>query len=158
MTKDPQHTICVKGWVIKDNKVLFAKRSMKEAHAGGDWVVPGGKIEMEIEDDIAEKTVAREVLEEVGIVIKPNPKMFYTNAFIKKTGEHVVNFSFICEWESGEAIASEDTDEVKWIDIDKLIEFKDLPKYLSVERDRFLNNYVERINLRSGLSVTSSEK
>lgn len=138
MTNDPQHTICVKGWVVKDGKVLFAKRSMNESHAAGDWVVPGGKVEMELGDDIAEKTVAREILEEVGIVIKPNPKIFYTNAFVKKTGEHVVNFSFICEWESGEAIASEDTDEVKWIKIQYLMKFSDLPKYLNTERDRFL--------------------
>lgn len=63
-TNIPLHVVFVEAWVKKKDKYLLAKRSSKDDQAAGKWAVPGGKIEMELESNIVENSLKREVKEE----------------------------------------------------------------------------------------------
>ena len=56
----------VAGIVIRNNKVLIARRASHKAMAG-KWEFPGGKIEV---DESPEAALEREILEEFGVVIR----------------------------------------------------------------------------------------
>jgi 8-oxo-dGTP pyrophosphatase MutT (NUDIX family) len=65
--------VFVEARIKKGDKFLLAKRSLKDDQAAGKRSIPGGKVEMDVEYDIIEKTLQREVMEEVGVVVD-NPK------------------------------------------------------------------------------------
>ena len=120
----PLHVVFVEAWIKKDNTYLLAKRSSKDDQSAGKWAVPGGKVEMELETDIVENTLKREVREEVGIEID-NFTFFNSKAFIRSSGHHVVSLSFTADYVSGEAAPLEDQDEVKWVAIDEMDDYFD---------------------------------
>lgn len=114
------HIVLVKGWVEKDGKYLMAKRSQKEIQAPGTWSIPGGKMEAKDGPHVVEEHLKEEVKEEVGIEIKDEVELIYTNAFTRVDGAHVVGLTFLCHWKSGEAQPLDDTDEVKWFSLEEL--------------------------------------
>ena len=115
------HIVAVKAWIEKDNKFLLAKRGPKELHKPNTWSLPGGKIEDEIEEpNILQKTLRREIKEEVGIEITDDIELIYNNSFIRIDGAHVVILTFLCHYKSGEAKPLEDTAETKWFTIEEL--------------------------------------
>ena len=121
MTKEniPLHVVFVEAWVKKDNKYLLAKRSSKDDQAAGKWAMPGGKVDMELESNIIENSLKREVMEEVGVKVS-NPKFFASRSFIRSSGDHVIGLSFLLDYESGEARPLEDQDEVRWVKFEEL--------------------------------------
>lgn len=61
----------VEGAIRKNDKWLVIERSKKEEHAGGWLSLVGGKLDIEGNfSDILERTVKREILEEVGVSVK----------------------------------------------------------------------------------------
>ena len=120
MSKDeiPLHVVFVEAWVIKEDKILLAKRSEKDDQAAGCWTAPGGKVEMEVGHNVIEDTLAREVMEEVGIEVH-NVRYLSSTSFIRSSGDHVVGMSFAVDYKSGEPQALEDQDEVKWVSLDE---------------------------------------
>jgi len=119
------HSVIVNALVVKDSKILVSQRSFEEAHEPGKWTIPGGKIEKTDGDvfNIVEKTCAREVEEETGVIIGPNIELVVNNTFIRSNGQHVIALVCLCHWLSGEPQALEDTIGVKWIsqaDLDSL--------------------------------------
>lgn len=99
-------------------KLLVAKRSLDEGHLPGYWAVPGGKVDLTDEEvwNILEDTVTREVLEETGVVISSELKMFSNNSFIRTDGQPVVTINFICSYVSGDPQPLDGTTEVRWVD------------------------------------------
>lgn len=112
----PLHVIFVEAWIKKGEKILLAKRSSKDDQAAGKWALPGGKVEVGIKNNIIEEALKREVAEEVGVEIK-NFKYFFSRAFVRSSGHHVVALSFLVDYVSGEAKPLEDQDEVRWVTI-----------------------------------------
>ncbi|MBT3816852.1 MAG: NUDIX domain-containing protein [Candidatus Magasanikbacteria bacterium] len=121
MTKKdiPLHVVFVEAWIKKDGKYLLAKRSSKDDQAAGKWAVPGGKVDMELESNIIENSLEREVMEEVGIKVT-NPRFFFSGSFIRSSGHHVVGLSFLLDYESGEARPLEDQDEIRWVTFEEM--------------------------------------
>ena len=121
MTKKniPLHVVFVEAWVKKGNKYLLAKRSSKDDQAAGKWAVPGGKVDMELESNIVENSLEREVMEEVGVKVS-NPKFIASRSFIRSSGHHVVGLSFLLKYELGEARPLEDQDEVRWVTFEEM--------------------------------------
>lgn len=115
----PLHVVFVEAWVKKDNKYLLAKRSSKDDQAAGKWAMPGGKVDMELESNIIENSLKREVMEEVGVKAS-NPRFFASRSFIRSSGHHVVGLSFLLDYESGEAKPLEDQDEVRWVSFEEM--------------------------------------
>src|SRR5690625_2416201 len=102
----------VEGAIRKNDKWLIIERSKKEEHAGGLLSLVGGKVDIEgNSSDILERTVKREILEEVDVNVKDRLNYIYSTSFVTDTGENVVDIVFLCEYESGEAI-SKSPDEV----------------------------------------------
>lgn len=128
------HKVIVKGWVEKDGKYLLAKRASTEKHHAGVWSLPGGNIETDVEDNIIETTLQREIEEEVGIKVSKNMKFIYNNGFIKTSdGSHVINLTFICYWESGIEKPLEDTEELRWYSLEELEQLENKPDFLETE-------------------------
>lgn len=118
-TNMPLHVVFVEAWVYKDGSYLLAKRSSKDDQAAGKWAVPGGKVDMELGDDVIENSLRREIKEEVGVEVS-NFRFFSSRSFIRSSGHHVVALSFIADYQSGEAMPLEDQDEVRWVKIDEM--------------------------------------
>ncbi|MBI3887744.1 NUDIX domain-containing protein [Candidatus Microgenomates bacterium] len=89
------HVILVMGIVQKGNKFLLAKRSSKDPQAGGEWAIPGGKVDLETGPEVIEKTLKRELLEEVGVEIMDEIKFVCDDAFVRVSGHHVVGLVFL---------------------------------------------------------------
>ena len=126
------HIVMVQAWIRKDGKFLMVQRSHKELQAPGAWSIPGGKVEIKESaiERVLEKTLQKEITEEVGVSIQGKMQFVYNDSFTRVDGSHVVAITFLCDWESGEAQALEDTEQVKWFSLDELKNFTDAKPFL----------------------------
>lgn len=123
----------VEGAIYKDDKWLIIERSKKEEHAGGLLSLVGGKVEQEGNtSEILERTVKREIYEEVDVLVKGQLTYVHSTSFIADSGENVVDIVFLCEYESGKAIAKspDEVESVKWLTAQQVYEHPNAPDYL----------------------------
>lgn len=123
-TDIPLHVVFVEAWIKKDDKYLLARRSSKDDQAAGKWAVPGGKVDMELENRIIENSLKREIMEEVGIEAD-NFKFMTSRSFIRSSGHHVVGLSFRADYKLGEAMPLEDQDEIRWVTFEEMEDLLD---------------------------------
>ncbi len=123
--KDKMHVLLVNGAVFKGEKVLISQRSWKETHMPGKWTIPGGKVEKTSGGvySVIEKTLRKEIKEEVGVTIRNNVHLVVNNTFIRSTGEHVVELVFACKYKSGRARPLDDTISCRWVSVKELKNF-----------------------------------
>ncbi|GEN45405.1 NUDIX hydrolase [Alkalibacillus haloalkaliphilus] len=122
----------VEGAIHSDGKWLLIRRSEKEEHAGGLLSLVGGKCEIEGNSrDILERTLHREILEEVGIEVEVS-KYVNSSSFVTDKDLNVIDIVFLCQHESGEAYAksSDEVDEVIWMTTSEILSHSDAPDYL----------------------------
>ena len=122
----------VEGAIYKDEKWLLIRRSEKEEHAGGTLSLVGGEVDYEgSSSDILERTLIREIYEEVGIEVT-NLKYVNSSSFVTELGNHVVDIVFLCDYQSGEAFAksTDEVDEVHWMSTQQILNNDELPIYL----------------------------
>lgn len=102
--------------VISDDagKVLACRRS-QDRHLGGLWEFPGGKVE---EGENPEAALARELLEELGIVVGVGERL---DSVVEWTdGAVAIRLTgFRCAINSGDIQALEH-DEIRWCGLDEL--------------------------------------
>ena len=121
------HQIAVTGIIRNaEGKYLICKRSPNEKAFPNKWCVPGGKIETsdfintpkDTTDhwfDIFEKTLIREVKEEVGLIIK-NIGYISNLAFIHPNGNSAMIVSLHAEHDSGEVeLQKEELTDHAWV-------------------------------------------
>jgi 8-oxo-dGTP diphosphatase len=127
------HRIAVTGIIYKKEedgyRYLITKRSPTKKAWPNKWTVPGGGVEaddyMAGEPTYAngespqwynaiERTLRREVLEEVGLEVD-NIGYLLDVAFIRPDGTPCVVLSFYCRYKSGEVKLDEDATEFAWI-------------------------------------------
>ena len=132
------HVVAVFAFVEKDGKVLLAKRSKYDPQTPGVWFIPGGKVDMGDEKDIIEKTLKREVMEEVGIEIEDEITFVGDEGFFRVSGHHVVGMTFLCKWKKGRAKPLEGQEEVKWFTKKELQSFSGLPVYFKPRVQKLL--------------------
>ena len=138
------HIVAVKAWIEKDNKFLLAKRGLNELHKPNTWSLPGGKVEGKIEEpNILQKTLRREIKEEVGINITDDVELIYNNSFVRTDGAHVVMLTFLCHYKSGEAKPLEDTAEIRWFTIEELERLEGIEDFLKIEIKELMNYLVK---------------
>jgi len=122
------------GVVVKDNRVLVARRSPHK-HLGGFWEFPGGKVE---QSESLFDALLRELGEELEIRVKVGAMI---EESIFQYGDITVRLvGFWCEWLSGE-LKLNDHDSVEWRDLKDLIDLNWAPADLPI---------VERV-LKSGI-------
>ncbi|GAA0370574.1 NUDIX hydrolase [Bacillus horti] len=124
----------VEGAVYKGDKWLLITRSVKEEHAGGTLSFVGGKVDPEKENtlDILEKTVRREVYEEVGVELKDTITYIYSSLFGLDDGRQVINVVLLCEYDKGTAYnkSPDEVDAVHWLTTDEVLEHLSAPPWL----------------------------
>jgi len=98
----------IAGIIIRDRKLLMC-RKYDEPH----FIMPGGKI---LDGEKPEKTLRRELKEELGIELK-SMKLFKTyEAPHFKDKDKIVRMELYFVGISGEPKASSEINEIKWID------------------------------------------
>ncbi|OGM05511.1 hypothetical protein A2715_04630 [Candidatus Woesebacteria bacterium RIFCSPHIGHO2_01_FULL_39_32] len=132
------HVVAVFAFVEKDGKILLAKRSSSDPQSPGIWFIPGGKVDMEEGGEILEKTLKREVMEEVGVEIEDEILLVGNEGFFRVSGHHVVGLTFLCRWKKGVAKPLEDQEEVKWFTKEELKNFDELPDYFKPRVEKLL--------------------
>jgi 8-oxo-dGTP diphosphatase len=109
---EQRYIVNVEGAIVRDGRFLMAARSEKEAHSPGVLALIGGKVEViGNESDVLEKTLRREIDEEVGVSVGPDLAYIYSTAFVTDYGAPVVDVVFLCRHAAGEPVAR-DPDEV----------------------------------------------
>lgn len=120
----------VEAAIYKGDKWLVIKRSEMEEHAPGSISLVGGKVELgEASLDILEKTLKREIMEEVGIEVYDDLQYVESKSFFTEKGEPVVDIVFLCRHKSGEPhCASEDeVTGVFWLTAQEILEDVNTP-------------------------------
>lgn len=123
----------VEGAVYKENKWLIIERSMKEGHAGGLLSLVGGTVENEGDSkDILERTLRRELFEEVGVKVKEKMEYVRNTSFKLDNGSEVIDIVYLCEFDEGEPFAKspEEVDAVYWMTTDEIVNHPKTPIWL----------------------------
>ncbi len=125
--------INVKGALCRNGKWLVIKRSSKEEHAGGLLSLVGGTAENEgFSKDLLERTLKRELFEEVGITIKDQVEYVRNTTFVLPDGREVLDIVYYCEIASGEPF-SKSVDEVEavyWMTAEEIFAHPSAPIWL----------------------------
>ncbi len=103
--------------IERQGKLLIAQRH-DEDHLGGYWEFPGGKKE---EGETVEECLAREVLEELGVIIKPR---CLVREIVHSYPERDLRLIFwLCDWQDKEP-RKIDCQDFCWILPNELKNFK----------------------------------
>lgn len=125
--------INVEGAVFKEDKWLLIRRSTKESHAGGELALVGGTVEQEGDSqNILERTLRRELFEEVGVEVKESIQYVRNTSFVLANGKEVVDIVFLCEFDQGEPYAKspDEVESIHWMTTDEIINHEEIQYYL----------------------------
>lgn len=127
------YIINVEGAIHKEGKWLIIERSAKEEHAGGELSLVGGTAENEgNSSDLLERTLKRELYEEVGMVIKDEMHYVRNTTFMLNDGREVLDIVFLCEMDSGEPFVKspDEVEKVLWLTADEVNKHPKAPIWL----------------------------
>lgn len=134
MAEKPTFRIVLTCAILKGNRILLGKRSEDEDVLPGYWGLPGGNVTtIGNIQDILEKELKREIMEEVGLEIG-NIKYLESHSHELK----VINMSFTAEIVSGKPQALDETEEVNWFTFEEAKQLKLTPHTL--ERFKIIFN------------------
>ncbi len=130
---DKLHEIPVTAIITKDGKYLIIRRAKTKKKFPGMWCVPGGRLEVSDYKDlpkdtnhhwfnIVEKTLRREVEEEVGLQID---NIDYLTSLAMIVGEYPsLILSFTADYKSGEVtLQEEELDKAQWVTLEEAKEY-----------------------------------
>lgn len=103
--------------IMRDNKVLIARRSTGDENVMGKWEFPGGKVEQGEDEKHA---IEREIEEEFELKIKANK--FLINNVCEYPTKTVDLRLYDCEYISGD-FKLHDHSEYKWVSKDELLSY-----------------------------------
>lgn len=127
------YIVNVEGAITFEDKYLIIQRSIKEEHAGGELSLIGGKVKEEGGSiEVLERTLKREIHEEVGVNIKDNMIYLYSTSFEIAPDKKVVNIIFYCEYSSGTPFVKSpnEVENVTWLAAKEILENPNSPIYL----------------------------
>lgn len=129
------HEVAITAIIVKDKKYLIIRRSKNKKRFPGMWTVPGGKLETndylllprdtkEYWYNVLEKTLRREVKEEVGIEID-NITYVTSLATVHKDGSPSLVISCLADYVSGKIkLQAEESDDFAWVDLKEAKKYK----------------------------------
>ena len=105
--------------IVNDGRALVVKRAVDPLR--GQWSVPGGAVEL---GETLRQAVAREVLEETGLVIEAGEVLDVFDSIYRdpegRAQYHYVLIDFRCRLLGGELRAASDVSEVRWVTASEL--------------------------------------
>lgn len=112
---EPRGLVPCVGAIVRDEagRLLLVRRG--HAPAAGRWSLPGGRIEP---GETAEQAVAREVLEETGLLVRVGPVVGRVELDRYDIADHA------CTVEGGTLVAGDDAADARWVAVEHL---EDLP-------------------------------
>ena len=122
------HEVAITAIVVKDGEYLITRRDKAKKRFGGMWTVPGGKLEssdyLALPKDtkhywynVLERTLRREVKEEVGITIK-NIVYVTSLATVHQDGSPSLVISCMADYVSGKVkLQKGETDKAEWVSL-----------------------------------------
>ena len=129
------HEIAITAIVVKDDKYLITRRSPNKKRWPGQWTVPGGRLEVSDYTswpkdthgywyNVLEKTLRREVKEEVGLEIK-DITYVTSLATVHEGSSPSLVISCMAEWAGGEVtLQKEECDEFAWVTTEEAKNYK----------------------------------
>lgn len=108
--------ISVKGFIVKDGKVLIVKRALDDAHKPGIWEPVGGRLEPGENPFIGLK---REVKEETNLDVEVLNPLDVAH-FMREDGQNITMILFLCKALNDSVKLTEEHIEFEWVAIDKL--------------------------------------
>ncbi|HXV27026.1 MAG TPA: NUDIX domain-containing protein [Candidatus Paceibacterota bacterium] len=130
MANQHLHEVVITAIIVKDGKYLVTRRAETKKRFPGMWTVPGGKLEtddyLKLPKDtkdywynVLERTLRREVAEEVGLEID-NIVYVTSLATVHADGAPSLVISCMADYVSGEVILQEgETDKADWVSLDE---------------------------------------
>jgi 8-oxo-dGTP diphosphatase len=123
--------------VIDGTKVLLVRRGQEPLK--GQWSLPGGALEL---GETLQQGVAREVLEETGLVVVPAGIVEVLDRITPDppTGQiryHYVLVDFLCRVAGGSLLWGSDAEEARWVEREALQEFRLSPVTAAVIEKAF---------------------
>jgi NADH pyrophosphatase NudC (nudix superfamily) len=142
------YIVNVEAAIYKRDNWLIIKRSEKEEHAPGVLSMVGGKVETKnAVNNVLEKALIREILEEVGIQVSKTFHYIESKSFISDKGQVVIDIVFLCKYEAGEAkcMATDEVSKVYWMSSKEILENKSAPIWLkeSIEKADYIRSEIE---------------
>jgi len=135
------HRITSTAIIVKEDRYLIVKRSPNKKAFPGMWTVPGGGLEVDDYIDIPkttsdhwyfgiERSLKREIVEEVGLTDLGRIKYLLDILFIRVDGVPSAILSFYCDYKSGEVKLNEENVEYKWVTLEEAKEYELIPGIL----------------------------
>lgn len=124
------HEVAITAIIVKNGKYLITRRSPNKERFPGMWTLPGGKMEtndyLQLPKDteqywynVLERTLRREVKEEVGIDID-NIEYVTSLATIHQDGSPSLVISCMADYVSGDVkLQKEESDQFVWVDLEE---------------------------------------
>jgi 8-oxo-dGTP diphosphatase len=124
------HEVAITAIIVKDNKYLITRRAKTKKRFPGHWTVPGGKLEVSdyinLPKDstyqwynVLERTLKREVKEEVGIEIN-NVEYVTSLTTIYDDGTPSLVISCLADYVSGDIKLQEgEADDFAWVSLEE---------------------------------------
>ena len=134
MTGQHLHEVAITAIISKDGKYLITRRAATKKRFPGKWTVPGGKLETddylalprdtaEYWYNVLERTLKREVKEEVGLEID-HVEYLTSLATIHAGGSPSLVISCTADWQSGETVLQkEELDSAAWVSVAQAREY-----------------------------------
>lgn len=124
MRKYPDRPIVGVGGVVLDRgRVLLVKRGHEPLK--GEWSLPGGAVDV---GETLEAAVAREILEETGLVVDVGPLVEVVQRITRDSDDgveyHFVIVDYACRVRGGALACSSDADAAEWAALDDLDRYR----------------------------------
>ena len=143
---DIRYIVNVEAVIYKENKYLIIKRSDEEEHAPGILSNVGGKVEIKNpQKEVLEKTLIREIKEEVDIELKTPFHYLESKSFYLTQQELIIDIIFLCEYKSGQAKCKdkEEVEQVYWLTYNEILNNNKIEDWLKdtiTKAEKFRNN------------------
>lgn len=114
--------VSVGGVVINEGRVVLVQR--RHPPLQGEWSLPGGAVDI---GETLEEAVAREVLEETGLVVDVGPVVEVLERIHHgsdgRVEFHYVIIDYLCRWRAGTLASASDAAAARWVpfaDVERL--------------------------------------